>query len=372
MRLPKRLFCFLICTSMPRPVPRSVFSSFLLHCPLHRLYVFQTSQIEVLMPLPKLPTKPAALLSPQDYPKADKDKIVKSLTLIEPAMRKIEPAPAVTRARIADRTPVGKPNAVSTPAVALAPKANARRPVAKVTGPTQAVRARHQRPDARSDGLFRFEEHDIYLPMITLEELDNNKKGMTEVARNARQVAASSTSWSPASTDNEIDEGIPLAKLGNRTRRAACSCRPSCMNAVLPAGLPTARPTTRSSASSRSAKRSIRSATWCWCRRTSTCASRRARWACRRGLLQRQGARGHRAAVLRHAAAAGRLLGQARQGHGIVADRGRPHLSTASPVRSCRRCWSTSSSIIEPKTARRRSTRQVKEITGKTARAARR
>ena len=39
------------------------------------------------MPLPKLPTKPAALLSPQDYPKADKDKIVKALTLIEPAAR---------------------------------------------------------------------------------------------------------------------------------------------------------------------------------------------------------------------------------------------------------------------------------------------
>jgi PhoH-like ATPase len=31
--------------------------------------------------------------------------------------------------------------------------------------------------------LFRFEEHDIYLPMIVLEELDSNKKGMTEVAR---------------------------------------------------------------------------------------------------------------------------------------------------------------------------------------------
>ena len=30
--------------------------------------------------------------------------------------------------------------------------------------------------------LFRFEEHDIYLPMVTLEELDNNKKGITEVA----------------------------------------------------------------------------------------------------------------------------------------------------------------------------------------------
>ena len=37
--------------------------------------------------------------------------------------------------------------------------------------------------------LFQFEEHDVYLPMVTLEELDNNKKGMTEVARNARQVS---------------------------------------------------------------------------------------------------------------------------------------------------------------------------------------
>lgn len=39
--------------------------------------------------------------------------------------------------------------------------------------------------------LFRFEEHDIYLPMVTLEELDNNKKGLTEVARNARQASRS-------------------------------------------------------------------------------------------------------------------------------------------------------------------------------------
>ncbi|MFA7280944.1 MAG: PIN domain-containing protein, partial [Sterolibacterium sp.] len=37
--------------------------------------------------------------------------------------------------------------------------------------------------------LFRFEEHDIYVPMMTLEELDANKKGMTEVARNTRQAS---------------------------------------------------------------------------------------------------------------------------------------------------------------------------------------
>jgi len=37
--------------------------------------------------------------------------------------------------------------------------------------------------------LFRFEEHDIYLPMVVLEELDASKKGLSEVARNTRQVS---------------------------------------------------------------------------------------------------------------------------------------------------------------------------------------
>ena len=37
--------------------------------------------------------------------------------------------------------------------------------------------------------LFHFQEHDIYLPMAVLEELDGHKRGMTEVARNVRQVS---------------------------------------------------------------------------------------------------------------------------------------------------------------------------------------
>ncbi|MGY6630457.1 MAG: PhoH family protein [Wenzhouxiangella sp.] len=37
--------------------------------------------------------------------------------------------------------------------------------------------------------LFRFAEHDIYLPMIVLEELDRAKKGVSEVSRNVRQVS---------------------------------------------------------------------------------------------------------------------------------------------------------------------------------------
>ena len=37
--------------------------------------------------------------------------------------------------------------------------------------------------------LFRFEEHDVFLPMTVLEELDAAKKGTSEVSRNARQVS---------------------------------------------------------------------------------------------------------------------------------------------------------------------------------------
>ncbi len=37
--------------------------------------------------------------------------------------------------------------------------------------------------------LFRFQEHDIYLPILVLEELDAHKKGNSETARNARQAS---------------------------------------------------------------------------------------------------------------------------------------------------------------------------------------
>jgi PhoH-like ATPase len=37
--------------------------------------------------------------------------------------------------------------------------------------------------------LFRFEEHDVYLPIMTLEELDSHKRGLSDVSRNARQAS---------------------------------------------------------------------------------------------------------------------------------------------------------------------------------------
>jgi PhoH-like ATPase len=37
--------------------------------------------------------------------------------------------------------------------------------------------------------LFRFDEHDLYLPIATLEELDAHKRGLSDVSRNARQAS---------------------------------------------------------------------------------------------------------------------------------------------------------------------------------------
>lgn len=63
--------------------------------------------------------------------------------------------------------------------------------------------------------LFRFEEHDIHLPMVTLEELDNNKKGLTEVARNARQ-ASRYLEEIVGSDLTDLSRGCPLGIEGNK------------------------------------------------------------------------------------------------------------------------------------------------------------
>ncbi|MFM9912595.1 MAG: PhoH family protein [Methylophilaceae bacterium] len=63
--------------------------------------------------------------------------------------------------------------------------------------------------------LFRFEEHDVYLPMVTLEELDNSKKGMTEVARNARQASRFIEEVIGSSLE-DLEQGCSLAKNGNQ------------------------------------------------------------------------------------------------------------------------------------------------------------
>src|SRR5450432_2841394 len=116
--------------------------------------------------------------------------------------------------------------------------------------------------------LFRFEEHDIFLPMITLEELDNNKKGTTEVARNARQASRFLdelvTAASAISAGN-ISAGIPLKPRSGGAASGRLFVQTEAILTSLPPSSCTCRRCTPTAASS-------------WCRRTSTCASSRMRW----------------------------------------------------------------------------------------------
>ena len=70
--------------------------------------------------------------------------------------------------------------------------------------------------------IFRFDEHDIFIPMIVLEELDAGKKGVSEAARNVRQVSRFLDDLMVNATKEEIDNGLPLpatARQLNGTKR---------------------------------------------------------------------------------------------------------------------------------------------------------
>jgi len=84
--------------------------------------------------------------------------------------------------------------------------------------------------------LFRFEEHDIYLPILTLEELDNNKKGVTEVARNARQVSRFLDELVTGTPDG-IVEGIPLSEKSGGAATGRLYLQTEVITTVLPASL---------------------------------------------------------------------------------------------------------------------------------------
>jgi PhoH-like ATPase len=86
--------------------------------------------------------------------------------------------------------------------------------------------------------LYRFEEHDIFLPMIVLEELDSNKKGMTEVARNARQTSRSLDALVAQHHDGDITTGIQLSGTGHREVSGRLFFQTQPLNFTLPPSLP--------------------------------------------------------------------------------------------------------------------------------------
>jgi PhoH-like ATPase len=84
--------------------------------------------------------------------------------------------------------------------------------------------------------LFHFEEHDIFLPMIVLEELDGHKKGMTEVARNARQTSRTLDALAGQGTD--IGAGLQLDTTGHRQAGGKLFFQTQPLNYTLPTSLP--------------------------------------------------------------------------------------------------------------------------------------
>jgi len=200
------------------------------------------------MPLPKAPDKPATLLD---------------LTTVAKARQRASPPaarpPAAPSAAPAAPAPVAHPKrGGATVAVRPAPDVAATASPSVVDlasgarkAPPRPAREPRRQPAERPrmfvldtnvlmhdpSSLFRFAEHDVYLPMMTLEELDNHKRGMSEVSRNARQVSRSLDALI-ATVDGSIDEGIPLDVLGNREATGRLYFQTQAIAAMLPSSLP--------------------------------------------------------------------------------------------------------------------------------------
>jgi hypothetical protein len=147
----------------------------------------------------------------------------------------------------------------------------------------QDVRARHQRADARPD---------LAVPLRGTRRLpaddDAGRARQPQeghVGSRAQRTPGLAHARRPDRRTPTTTRSRPASRWpswATRMPRAACTSRPAAERRR-PAGRPAgrARPTTRSWAWCAPSKATSRAAPSCWCRRTSTCASRRARWACR-------------------------------------------------------------------------------------------
>ncbi|CAN5799384.1 PhoH family protein [soil metagenome] len=220
------------------------------------------------MPLPKPPAKRAALLTTADFesqaapqPGKRPQKTRAAAEPTSPAVMDLfdggphaaTPTIAQPQARTSAKTSPAVAKKAALPAATVAPApASWQR---KQHSPVQQTRARKARGDGPATlfvldtnvlmhdptSLFRFEEHDIYLPMITLEELDGHKRGMTEVARNARQVSRELDALAasmPSRDSSGMSDGLPLARTGHREAGGKLFFQTNLINVTLPAGLP--------------------------------------------------------------------------------------------------------------------------------------
>ena len=91
--------------------------------------------------------------------------------------------------------------------------------------------------------IFRFEEHDVYIPMTVLEELDAGKKGLSESARNVRQVSRFLDELMRDATKKDIDRGLLLPTSvpinhGKRPPAGRLYFQTQLLESVLPDSLP--------------------------------------------------------------------------------------------------------------------------------------
>lgn len=63
--------------------------------------------------------------------------------------------------------------------------------------------------------IYHFDEHDIYIPMVVLEELDSHKTGTSEVARNVRQTNRMLVDLMSNSSHEQVVSGLPIPSFIN-------------------------------------------------------------------------------------------------------------------------------------------------------------
>ena len=202
------------------------------------------------MPLPPAPIKRAALLSPDalDAPARAPVKAARKTENAESAEKPPTLEPSDSRlasgggqpAVYAGKTPAG----LESTATASYKKQSAQQPRpalrAKKTRHTGAAKLFVLDTNVLMHDpmcLFRFEEHDIFLPMIVLEELDDHKKGMTEVARNARQTSRTLDALAGAQ-GADIGKGLKLDTTGHREASGCLFFQTKVLDYTLPVSLP--------------------------------------------------------------------------------------------------------------------------------------
>jgi PhoH-like ATPase len=289
------------------------------------------------MPLPKPPAKKADLLAPTDF---------ESQAAPKSARRTAKPAAAADAQALLELHDGGSVVAAAMPPMAAAVASQPRAPATAAPAPA-AVAPRTRQRTPRGSGparlfvldtnvlmhdpmsLFRFEEHDVFLPMITLEELDNHKKGMSEVARNARQVSRELDALASfTKLDGSLDAkaGIPLAQTGHREAAGMLFFQTTLLDIKLPPGLPQGKADNQilgvvQSLREQQPGRDVVLVS----KDINMRVKARALGLPAEDYFNDKHARRRRPALHRRAAAAGRLLGAPRQDDGELAA-GRPHL----------------------------------------------